>query len=73
MCDQVINDLRTGVVYMLSLRTSGTLHSSVLSVLNLKLFLARILLLGLSAASSRNQNDLCGWFGELCYAISQEQ
>lgn len=49
-----------------------TLHNPVLPVVNLRLFLARILLLGLLVASSQNQNDLRGWFGGLCYAISQE-
>lgn len=55
-----------------SSRTSGTPHNLVLPVVNLRLFLARILLLGLLVASSQNQNDPRGWFGGLCYAISQE-
>ena len=43
-----------------SSKTSGTLHNPVLPVVNLRLFLARILLLGLLVASSQNQNDPCG-------------
>ena len=62
---KVLEELHGSKVFRVvgSSRTSGTLHSSALSVVYLRLFLGRILLLELSTASSKNQSDLLRWFG----------